>query len=317
MNTSMIDCIYLRKSRTDPDYLSDNEQNTLSRHEAQLMELAHKNGCNIRAIYKEIVSGETIQNRPIVQQLLNEVATGQWRSVLVMDLDRLARGNTSDQGRIMECFQYSGTKIITPLKTYDLKNEYDEDYMEFGLFLSRREYKIINRRIQRGRQQSAKEGKYIGNRPPYGYLRQKLSGEKGWSLIPHPEQSSIVRNIFQSYYGIEILMNSNGMPTLGNPLPPVSVREIVSRLNNTGIPTAAGKSWSTSAIYSILKNPVYGGYIKHGARPRIKVHNPENAKIHRPLSKSYPLYPGRHQPLVPKQLFRRIPDVQYQRIGTP
>ena len=41
--------------------------------------------------------------------------------------------------------------IITPIKIYDPNDEYDEEYFEFGLFMSRREYKTIKRRMQRGR----------------------------------------------------------------------------------------------------------------------------------------------------------------------
>ena len=41
-------------------------------------------------------------------------------------------GNTRDQGIVAEAFKYSDTKIITPSKTYDPNNEFDEEYFEFG-----------------------------------------------------------------------------------------------------------------------------------------------------------------------------------------
>ena len=91
-----------------------------------------------------------------------------------MEVERLARGDTIDQGIVAQTFKLSCTKIITPMKTYDPNNEYDEEYFEFGLFMSRREYKTINRRLQRGRVASVKEGKYVGNKSPYGYTRMKL-----------------------------------------------------------------------------------------------------------------------------------------------
>ena len=50
-----------------------------------------------------------------------------------MEVERLARGETIDQGDVAQAFQYSDTKIITPLKTYDPTNEYDEEYFEFGV----------------------------------------------------------------------------------------------------------------------------------------------------------------------------------------
>jgi len=145
-------CIYLRKSRADAEAEARGEGETLKRHEESLLALAKKTSLPITKIYKEIVSGETISARPQMQELLRDVESGVWEGVLVMEIERLARGNTLDQGIVAQAFRISGTKIITPLKTYDPDNEFDEEYFEFGLFMSRREYKTINRRIQRGRE---------------------------------------------------------------------------------------------------------------------------------------------------------------------
>jgi DNA invertase Pin-like site-specific DNA recombinase len=168
-------CIYLRKSRSDAEAEQRGEGETLARHEKILLEIAKKQKLNIEKIYKEIVSGETIASRPVMQHVLNEVEQGLWDSVLVMEVERLARGDTVDQGIMSQTFKYSGTKIITPLKTYDPNNEYDVEYFEFGLFMSRREYKTINRRLQKGRELSVKEGKFVGNIAPYGYIRDKIN----------------------------------------------------------------------------------------------------------------------------------------------
>lgn len=124
------------------------EGETLARHEKLLLELAKKRSYNVTQIYREVVSGETIAARPVMQQLLQEVERGLWEGVIVMEVERLARGDTIDQGIMAQTFKYSGTLIITPLKVYDPNNEYDEEYFEFGLFMSRREYKTINRRLQ-------------------------------------------------------------------------------------------------------------------------------------------------------------------------
>ena len=195
-------CIYLRKSRADREAEARGEGETLARHERILLDLAKKRGYNVGAIYKEIVSGETISARPVMQQLLREVESGMWDGVLVVEVERLARGDTIDQGVVARSFQYSNTLIITPLKTYDPNNEYDEEYFEFGLFMSRREYKTIRRRLTAGRESSAKEGKYCGSKPPYGYSRVKLVGEKGWTLQPVPDQAEIVKLIFICPWGI-------------------------------------------------------------------------------------------------------------------
>ena len=95
-----------------------------------------------------------------------------------MDVDRLARGDTIDQGRVQRAFFYSGTQIVTPTKTYDPSNEYDNEYFEFNLFMSRREYATIKRRMQRGRERSSSDGYYVGNVAPYGWATNNCPGWK-------------------------------------------------------------------------------------------------------------------------------------------
>ena len=48
------------------------------------------------------MSGETIAARPVMQQLLREVEQNLWDGVLVMEVERLARGDTIDQGSCAE-----------------------------------------------------------------------------------------------------------------------------------------------------------------------------------------------------------------------
>ena len=105
-------CLYLRKSRADSEAEARGEGETLARHEKALLDLAKKLNLNITAIYREIVSGETIAARPVMQQLLQEVEQGIWDGVLVMEVERLARGDTIDQGIVAQTFKFSDTKII-------------------------------------------------------------------------------------------------------------------------------------------------------------------------------------------------------------
>lgn len=91
-------CIYLRKSRADLELEARGELETLARHEKALLELAERQHLDVEKIYKEIVSGETIASRPEMRRLLEEVENGQWDGVLVMEIERLARGDPIDQG---------------------------------------------------------------------------------------------------------------------------------------------------------------------------------------------------------------------------
>ena len=66
-------CLYLRKSRADMEAEARGEGETLARHEKLLLEVAKRGPYTVTQIYREIVSGETIAARPVVQQLLQEV----------------------------------------------------------------------------------------------------------------------------------------------------------------------------------------------------------------------------------------------------
>lgn len=161
--------MYLRKSRIDEEA---GIENTLSKHETMLRDMAARMGIHIDEtnIYREIVSGESIDARPQMQRLLKAVEMGLYTGVLCVELERLSRGNGEDQARILRTFQFSGTKILTLNKVYDLSSDddFDEEFFEFGLFMSRREYKTIKRRLLRGRLQAQRDGYFIGSVPPYG-----------------------------------------------------------------------------------------------------------------------------------------------------
>ena len=231
--------IYLRKSRDE-----DNEakEETLARHEKMLNDYCKRNKLNVVAIYKEVVSGESIANRPEMHRLLEDVNLGLYTGVVCIEIERLSRGNQIDQCEILEVFKKSNTKIYTLQKIYDLsKEEIDEEFFEFSLFMSRREYKIIRRRMERGRAQAMKEGYYTGSITPYGYT--KVKDGRGFVLVADPKEAEIVRLIFEKYAG------GDGILT------------ICRYLNDKGILTRKGCKWGNATIRQILTNPTHIGKI--------------------------------------------------------
>ena len=269
-------CAYLRKSRADIEAEARGEGETLSRHKKILEELSLKLKKPIKNYYTEIVSGETIAARPIMQHLLSEVESGLWQGVFVVEVERLARGNTIDQGIVAQTFKFSNTEIITPMKTYNPNNEFDEEYFEFGLFMSRREYKTINRRLQSGRLSSVKEGKYVANQPPYGYNRVKIENDKGFTLEPNDEEAKIIKLIFE-LYTVGELQDDGSYNRLGTGL-------IANKLNSMNIPPKKGTHWVIPSIRDILINPVYIGKIRWNWRPASKKMINGEIKIERPRS---------------------------------
>ncbi|MFR4458727.1 MAG: recombinase family protein [Mediterraneibacter gnavus] len=95
--------IYARKSRKDAE-LEALGIDVLERHITTLLELAKTLSLPIGAIYREVVSGDSIDTRPVMTQVLSEVEACMWDGALVMDVDRLARGDTIDQGRVQRAF---------------------------------------------------------------------------------------------------------------------------------------------------------------------------------------------------------------------
>ena len=229
--------LYLRKSRDDDEI----KEETLARHEKMLLDYCERYNLNIVKIYKEVVSGESIANRPEMQRLLDDVAKGSYNGVVCVEIERLSRGNQIDQCEILEVFKASKTKIYTLNKIYDLsKDEIDEEFFEFALFMSRREYKIINRRLQRGRMQAQNEGYYIGSILPYGF--SKIKGDKGFILTPN-DDSKVVELIFNKY------------------LEGVNVATIANYLNDNGVKPHRANKWTQQTIRNVLRNKVYIGLI--------------------------------------------------------
>ena len=108
--------------------------------------------------------------------------------------------------------------------------------------------------MQRGRVASVKEGKYVSNKPPYGYRRVKLERDKGFTLEIVPEEAEIIRLIYDLYTSGELLPDGT-RKRLG-------VSLIVRRLNALKVPTKMGGDWVVATIRDILINPVYCGKIR-------------------------------------------------------
>ena len=292
LNPAGMYCAYLRKSRRDIELEDLGQGETLARHEKQLSDLAARLGVHVARWYREIVSGETIQERPQVRQMLADIGGGAWDGVLVMDVDRLARGDSMDQGMILQTLMYAGALVITPDKIYDPSDDADAEFFEIKLFFSRREYSAIKKRMQRGRIQSALDGCYQSP-DLYGYRRYKLQGRKGWSLRVVPEEADVVRTVFALY--------ADGMDGR-----PVGCDSIARRLNEMGLQTIKGNPWTRSAVHGMLSNPTYAGRIRWNARQQqFKIVDGRRVKS-RPVSENVILSDGLHEAIVPPALFDRV-----------
>ncbi|MBQ7825873.1 MAG: recombinase family protein [Clostridia bacterium] len=240
--------IHLRKSRADLEAEARGEGESLSRHRKRLYDLAARRGYDIAEEYAEIISGDKLADRPEMQRLLNDVATGRYEGVLDIEIARLTRGDLMDQGYILNVFKFSGTKIITPEHIYDLADDYDEEHLTSDMAHARRELKYTKKRLQRGRDASAMEGLWQGP-APYGYRKVKIPRGKGWTLEIDEQAAPFVRMIFDMY------ANSG-----------VGGSVIADRLNSLGSRTAKGNLWSANSVRSLSTSPVYAGKVRWNDR---------------------------------------------------
>lgn len=295
--------IYLRKSRADIEAEKLGEGETLARHRKILTELAARRQLFIGEIYQEIVSGETISARPEIQRLIQDCYVGKWAGVLVVEISRLSRGNQGDAQIILDCLRYSnrnnGVLVVTPTKVYDVAhNTDDEEFMEFELFMSRREYKMIKRRMDRGREHAVVEGNYMGAYRPYGYDILKTKNSR--TLIPNEDEAPIVKSIFD--WATKEKLSSG---------------KIAERLCSMNVPTyRGGKEWNRSSVKTILTNPVYIGKVRWNDRMQVKKMLDGELTTSRPRSnhgEKYMEFDGKHKKfaLVDEETFHAASEKFY------
>lgn len=279
--------VYLRKSRMEEGL--DTEE-VLRRHRQGLDECAQRHGLDIIGYYPEVVSGESLYARPQMLRLLEDVEAGRFYAVLCMDLDRLSRGRMKDQGIILDAFKDSGTLIVTPEKVYDLSDEIDDELAEFKTFMSRREYKIINKRLRRGLQRSIQDGCYVAN-APYGY--KKTTIDRRPTLEIYEPEAKFVRIMYDMYvagYGCTVIAN---------------------HINAMGARPHRSAQFSRSSVAQILRNPTYIGKIVWDQKTHIKKNTKGNQKhitIYNPPEK-WTITDGLHPPVITKEVFDKVRDI--------
>lgn len=278
---------YLRKSRMEEGM--DTEE-VLARHRAALAEFAATHDIHIIETYYEVKSGESLYARPEMLRLLEDVEDGKYEAVLCMDLDRLSRGRMKDQGIILDTFKESGTLIITPEKTYDLSDEIDDELAEFKTFMSRREYKIINKRLRRGLMQSINDGWYVAN-APYGY--RKVTVDKHPTLEIVEEEAKFVRMMYDMY------INGSGCT------------KIARHINALGAHPRRASAFNRSTVAMILRNPTYAGKIVWNQKSHIKKGtkgNPKHITIYNPREK-WLITEGRHPAIIEPEIYDKAQDI--------
>jgi len=287
---------YLRKSQADDPDLSVEE--VLARHETILDEWAEK---NLGAVvppenkFREVASGETIAGRPEMQRLLRAIESPKYKAVLTVEVQRLSRGDLEDAGKLIRILRYTDTIVITPVKIYDLRDEYDRDAFERELKRGNEFLEYQKKIMRRGRELSVSQGNYIGSRELYGYERTVVMDGKRKcpTLTEKKEEADVVRLIFDMYVNQDMGRHN-----------------ICKHLDSIGIKPPRGEHWSPPSVRDLLMNVHYIGKVKWNASKTVLTIEDGEVKKTRPRAKvgEYLIYDGKHEAIVDEDLFNRAQE---------
>jgi transcriptional regulator with XRE-family HTH domain len=274
--------IYLRKSRAERN---ETVEQVLARHEKILQDFAIQTfGQKIpeENIYREVVSGETLDERVEIKKVFNRLEKENIKGLLVVEPQRISRGDMLDCGRVVRILKYTETICVTITKTYDLNNKFDRELFEAQLLQGNKYLEYTKEILDRGKALSIREGKYIASTPPFGYDRKAL--DKGFMLIKDQEEAPVVETIYN------LFVDEN-----------LSTVEIANYLNKHRLKPKRNELWDDKMVRHILKNEVYYGSLAWGKRPVVrKLIDGELTKF-RVSSDEYMLVRGMHEAIVSKE----------------
>ena len=282
---------YLRKSRSDDPTLSVEE--VLAKHETILNDWQERNldkPIPDENIYKEVVSGETINSRPEFKKLLKRIESPKIKAVLIVECARLGRPDLEEIGKLSKLFRYTNTYIITPQRIFDLRDEYDREQFERELMRGNDYLEYTKKILQRGKEVSLRSGYYVNAVVPYGYKRDWVyeGKRKRPTLAIYEDEAKVVRMIFDWYA-------KEG----------IGATKISQRLNAMGIPSRKGIVWKKSSIVNILKNEHYIGKVV--IKKHIDVNKVEDSTIttHCVFNPEYEIVDGKHPAIIDEETYNK------------
>ena len=284
--------MYLRKSRHDD--ANQTVEEVLAKHYGILQEWAKRElGHEIPedCIYREVVSGgESIEEREEMRKVLARIEDPNVVGVIVVDPQRLTRGELEDCGLLISTLKYTSTLVATPMMTYDMNNKMERKFFESELMRGRDYLDYTKEILLRGRIAAVKRGCYIGTHTLYGY--RKIVIGKDHTLEPD-ENADIVRLIFDLYVNQDL-----------------TFFQIARKLDDMGVKPQKGEKWNKSTISWMLKNVHYDGKVcfnrirkvtsmENGEKVTRRTMQPEEEVI---------IAEGKHPALVDHETFMRAQD---------
>lgn len=290
--------IYLRKSREE--IMSSGyggAEVTLERHESILQTWAEQNlGRKIPEdkIYREIGSGETIAERPVMIEVLKMIKNHEIDGVLIIEPQRTSRGDLRDCQEIIDSFELTNTLVLTPTKIYNLSDKYDKKMFKDQLLQGSEYLSYVKEILSRGRELSVSQGKFVGSTPPFAFDKEKLEKEKGFKLVPNKD-SDIVKTVYSMF------------------IEGYTPFQIAAHLRQINANTRGVVEWEHGAVKAILTNPVYYGMLTWENRKTTKKYIDGQIKTVRVKNPEVKLYKGLHDPIISEDDYFKVQEIMKNR----
>lgn len=215
-----------------------------TRHIFQLVEVYADNG----------YSGTNFQ-RPAFQRLMEDLRNGKINCIIVKDLSRFAREHIGAEDYLNNIFPFLGVRFIAINDNYDNTHIEPQEYFlaSFKNLVHAYFAQETSRKVSMAKQTLQEQGKFIGSKPPFGYVRDPADKHR---LIPDAETAPLIHEIYERAAKGE------------------SIRSICDDFNQRGL---CDFQWTNPRIYAILKREVYKGTLvqRHTVTALYK-----NEKIH-------------------------------------
>jgi DNA invertase Pin-like site-specific DNA recombinase len=177
-------------------------------------------------------------NRPALQRLLADVASGRVDLVVVYKVDRLTR-SLSDFAKIVEVFDSHGASFVSVTQQFNTTTSMGRLTLNMLLSFAQFEREVTGERIRDKIAASKRKGMWMGGSIPLGYeVRDR-------KLIVHQAEAALVRRIYQVYLDLG------------------TVRLAQQHLAAEGITGKGGRALERGALFHLLQNRLYRGEIAH------------------------------------------------------
>lgn len=300
--------IYLRLSNEDRDKAKFEESNSISAQRVLLTkhveELMQGQKYIITEFCDDGYSG-TDFNRPGVQALIEAAKSGHINMIAVKDFSRFGR-DYLEVGRYLEyIFPILQVRFVSINDNYDSNSKLGATG-GMGVALKNLIYNMysadLSKKIRSARDTRAKNGEFVGQFAPYGYMKNPEDKHK---LLIDENAAWVVRRIFQqaadgiSHTEIARQLNEEGIPT----------RYMYHKLKGDNFPDRQPhvkiKLWDNTAIKDVVTDEAYlGTMLWNRARCGMDTNK---KRIGQPREK-WIIVENQHEALVPKELFQKAND---------